>query len=667
MATAGKTVHIVMDGREISVDQGMSILDAARQNDIPIPTLCHHPHLSAYGGCRLCVVEVDGSPRLAAGCVTPVRDGMQIVTANERILHYRRTILEFLFAERNHNCMICPASGDCELQALAYQLQMDHLTVPASFEPFTMDVTSPCLSFDHNRCILCGRCVRACWEISGTRVLNFIHRGPETRIGFDFDGPRGGSTCHACGICLQVCPTGAIVNRYRTHYAVRGHDKSRWKQIESVCPLCGFSCRVTATVSGDTLIRVEGILEKDPGRPDGGQLCRRGRFEVLKTKGRRLVAPMVKTLGGEFEHTDLDTALNRVVETLNRVRDTHGGTTVLGMVSPMLSNETLQCFKDLMVRAWQAGAVDTLDGDHFRTLVQTGYLAHGRLPEASWKKIPGADLILVTGASPDQTHPLAAALIHRAILENQAKLAVIGDGGSFSAMALFSIPVSREKAPALIRLMRQKIRGPADEKPDKYPGLYEAQIPLFQEMVNAFVHARSPVVITGEGFTGPGSAGVLTDLMALAMPGQGGAGSGFILLKPFGNSAGAWKLEIPSPARPCPERPYRAALVMLSGEEDDAALLTGPAGTSGFLAVITPFFPENLAERADLLIPAPFWMEEDGTYTALDGRKTFLKKRLMDPPQPVGTTREILSALAQKAGFTRAPGPGPGIRQKEGI
>jgi NADH dehydrogenase/NADH:ubiquinone oxidoreductase subunit G len=127
---AARRVTLKIDGREIVAREGMTILEAARENGIHIPTLCHHPALSNWGGCRICVVEVDGAPRLVASCVMPVREGMDVATNSERVLESRRTILEFLFAERNHYCMFCSQSGDCELQDLAYELGMDHLTVP---------------------------------------------------------------------------------------------------------------------------------------------------------------------------------------------------------------------------------------------------------------------------------------------------------------------------------------------------------------------------------------------------------------------------------------------------------------------------------------------------------------------------------------------------------
>ena len=169
-------ISLIIDGIEVTANDGMTILEAAKQAGIHIPTLCHHPVLSNWGGCRMCVVAVEGVPRLVASCVMPVRGGMVVVTNNERITRSRRTVLEFIFAERNHNCMFCEKSGDCELQQLAYDLQMDHMLVPQAFNSFPVDVTNEYMGIDHNRCILCGRCVRACAELAGNHVLLYERR-----------------------------------------------------------------------------------------------------------------------------------------------------------------------------------------------------------------------------------------------------------------------------------------------------------------------------------------------------------------------------------------------------------------------------------------------------------------------------------------------------------
>ena len=473
MEAEHKTIKITMDEKELVVPDGITILEAAQRNNIHIPTLCHHPALSNWGGCRMCVVEVDGSPKLAASCVMPVREGMEVVTTNERIVESRRTVLEFLFAERNHNCMFCPQSGDCELQKLAYELGMDHLTVSFSFNSFPTDVTSDYMITDHNRCILCGRCVRACAEIAGTQVLNFHNRGPRNLVGFDLNASREESTCFGCGACLQVCPTGAITNRYRTHYAVKGHSKD-WKATESLCPECGLLCPTTSQVHDNTVIKIEGKLLGDGDRPDRGQLCYKGRFEVLKGDGKRLVRPMVREKNGTWKEEKWETALALVAEKLKSIRRAQGGEALFGLASGALSNEELLLFRDLMAKGCSAGHVGSLDGEHFKAVSKAWELKGEPLKEASWKMIPEADFIFLLGANPYKTQPILSTLVRRSILERGIPVALAGDMECMPPFATFQFPVKDEKLPLLIKAFRAEVAAAGKKISQKGKGLLRA-------------------------------------------------------------------------------------------------------------------------------------------------------------------------------------------------
>jgi bidirectional [NiFe] hydrogenase diaphorase subunit len=203
-----------IDGQQVSAAEGETILDVARQNDIDIPTLCNLQGISSTGQCRLCMVEVKGTNRLIPSCATAAEDGMEIVTSNERIDKYRRMIIELLFAERNHICAVCVANGHCDLQAMAQKLGVTHISFDYLHPEFQVDGSHPKYEVDHNRCILCSRCVRVCEEIEGAHTRDLRNRGINTLIITDFATPWGESeTCTSCGKCVQVCPTGALAEK----------------------------------------------------------------------------------------------------------------------------------------------------------------------------------------------------------------------------------------------------------------------------------------------------------------------------------------------------------------------------------------------------------------------------------------------------------------------
>jgi len=663
METHVEKVKITIDGKEVLVDPGISILEAARQNHIRIPTLCHHPALSSWGGCRICMVEVDGSPKLVASCVTPVRAGMGVVTSNDRIIESRRIILQFLFAERNHNCMFCPQSGDCELQKLAYELQMDHLTVPGSFDEFPTDITSDYLAIDHNRCILCGRCVRACQEISGAHVLNFNNRGPHNLIGLDLSETREASTCLNCGVCMQVCPTGAIYDRYRTHYAVTGHDTA-WQIRESICPQCGLMCPVIISVHDNSLLKIDGNLMADESRPDHGQLCYKGRFEVLKTVGRRLTRPMVRNGDGTLTEADWEKALELTADRLQTALRAGGGDAIAGIASSMHSNESLLFFREVMGRGLGAGSMDTLDGACFRTLVRARADLKTPLKESSWKMIPEADPIVIVGADPYQTQPVISSLIRRAIFENRKKVLVIGQQADLFPFAARHLPLKEGDEPVLVRAMLDEVaasgtddarRAQAAELLQRV-GLDASGAAAFHDMARTISEAANPLFIAGGGLIAPADGSGFNSLARLALL-KGllpGSALRLIILKPFGNSAGAWKLGLASAAEPAPKITSTTCVLFLAGEQISNPDLLERLTGFDFLAVVSPHVPESLADRADVLIPCPLWLEEDGTYTSLDGGETGYKKKVIEPPSGVMGSWQVLSALAERTGFRPA-------------
>ncbi|HYL79969.1 MAG TPA: 2Fe-2S iron-sulfur cluster-binding protein, partial [Candidatus Acidoferrum sp.] len=267
-------LHVCINGRGVTAKSGLTILEAARAAGISIPSLCHHPAVANHGACRICVVEVKGMRGLQTACTCPVTEGMEVATETDAIAAGRRFVLELLFSERNHYCMFCQVSGDCELQALAYRYGLDHWRYPRPHQPLALDASHPYIIMEPNRCILCTRCARACAEIAGSHTLGLSERGSDTMLVADLGVPLGESTCVGCGTCLQVCPTGALLDA-RSAYG--GHEEEI-THTRTTCMQCSLGCPLDVQSRGSRLLKVNGVWGAEPS---AGLLCADGRFVPL--------------------------------------------------------------------------------------------------------------------------------------------------------------------------------------------------------------------------------------------------------------------------------------------------------------------------------------------------------------------------------------------------
>jgi bidirectional [NiFe] hydrogenase diaphorase subunit len=204
---------LIIDGHELSARSGQTIMEVALENDIKIPTLCHLEGLGDVGACRLCLVEIKGSNKLLPACVATIYEGMEVTTSSDRLKKHRRMILELLFAERNHICAVCVSNGHCELQALGQEQGLTHISLPYRNPALTVDASHERFTADHNRCILCLRCVRVCAEIEGAHIWDVMGRGINSTVITDLHEEWGKSACTSCGKCVQVCPTGALFDK----------------------------------------------------------------------------------------------------------------------------------------------------------------------------------------------------------------------------------------------------------------------------------------------------------------------------------------------------------------------------------------------------------------------------------------------------------------------
>jgi formate dehydrogenase major subunit len=301
-------VQVTIDGHRVSVPANSTVLDAAKVAGIDIPELCAHDALKPIGACRMCLVEVEKQRVLHPACTFPVSEGMVVHTASDAVLGARRFVLQLLFSERNHFCMYCQMSGSCTLQDLAYEHGLTHWEFDRAFPKMPVDASRQYFVMDHNRCILCRRCIRACDELVGNRTLGLKNRGADTMVIADMDVPFGESTCISCGTCMQMCPTGALMDRASAYMGATDEIT----RVPSRCSLCSVGCGVELIVRGNRVIRVEGDWDAEPNK---GLLCEIGRFGLLHERRQRVRKPLVKA-DGALADADWDDALQKAAEGL---------------------------------------------------------------------------------------------------------------------------------------------------------------------------------------------------------------------------------------------------------------------------------------------------------------------------------------------------------------
>jgi NADH dehydrogenase/NADH:ubiquinone oxidoreductase subunit G len=319
-------MKLLIDGRAITAEGGLTLLEVARANGIFVPSLCDHPALEPYAACRLCLVEVKGRKGFVPACSTTAEDGMEVLTGTAEIQALRKGILELILAEHPHACLICaeksscddlkstirktgevtgcvlcPANGRCELQRVVEAMGLGVVPFPSHRRPGEVRRDDPFIDRDNSLCILCGRCVRVCQEIRGASVLTFVSRGSETVIGTALDGRLFDSGCQFCGACVDVCPTGSLTDRSGRY------DRQADAETTAVCTLCGQGCGLRVKVRAG---RITGTSPDPEGPVNRGQACVKGRFLVgyAVNHPRRLLSPLVRE-NGSLREAGWDEAL----------------------------------------------------------------------------------------------------------------------------------------------------------------------------------------------------------------------------------------------------------------------------------------------------------------------------------------------------------------------
>ena len=307
------SIELTIDGLEIEAQPGQTVLEVARDNHIYIPTLCHYPGTTNVGACRVCLVEVQNARTLVASCCMPVSPGMVVRTNTEKIRNAQRLIVELLWSSGDHNCLTCESNGNCELQDLVYWLKIDKPRFDIDPPGYEIEATNTMIQRDLNKCILCGRCVRACNEIQINEVLDFTMRGSFAKVGPAFDLDYIQSECFFCGECVNVCPTGAITFR-QARFAGRPWEM---KKVRTTCTYCGVGCQMDLNIHDGRIVKVTG--NREYGTPNTGSLCVKGRFGI------------------DF-----------VAERLSSLREQYGPDSIAGLSSARCTNEENYLFQKFM-------------------------------------------------------------------------------------------------------------------------------------------------------------------------------------------------------------------------------------------------------------------------------------------------------------------------------
>jgi len=370
-----KMIKLTIDGKAAEVAEGTTILDAAKMSAIEIPTLCHHPKLTPFGGCRMCIVEVKGAPRPLTSCTTPVSEGMEVVTSTPEIEKLRKTILELILSDHPNDCMICEKAGDCTLQELAYFYGIKENRLKGERRTYQKRDGNPFIERDMEKCILCSRCVKVCDEVQGVEAIDFTYRGFKSKICPPFEKDLD---CEFCGQCVAVCPTGALTGKL---WSLKGRQKDI-KEVDTTCSYCGTGCNITLHVRRNQVIKV--TSKEDTWNE--GWLCVKGRFGYnFINSPDRLKKPLIRIkpkgetetrrhgdVEKNFTHSPIhpftdspifreatwDEALDHISAKLKEIKEKHGSDSIAGLSSARCTNEENYLFQKFMRAAIGTNNVD---------------------------------------------------------------------------------------------------------------------------------------------------------------------------------------------------------------------------------------------------------------------------------------------------------------------
>ncbi len=401
--TSETMVTVTIDGRNVTVPEGTSVMRAASEAGISIPKLCATDSLKSFGSCRLCLVQIDGRRGTPASCTTPVSDGMVVATENARLAALRKGVMELYISDHPLDCLTCSANGDCELQDMAGVVGLREVRYGMEGKNHLKaekDTSNPYFTFDASKCIVCSRCVRACEETQGTFALTIAGRGFESKVSAGMEQPFMDSECVSCGACVQACPTATLMENTVIEQGQAEHS------VLTTCAYCGVGCSFKAEMKGEEVVRM--VPQKDGGANEG-HACVKGRFAWgYATHKDRVTTPMIRESTNQpWREVSWEEAIAFTAARFKAIQAQHGPASIGGITSSRCTNEEVFVVQKMIRAAFGNNNVDTCARVcHSPTgygLKQTFGTSAGT---QDFKSVESADVVLLIGANPTDGHPV---------------------------------------------------------------------------------------------------------------------------------------------------------------------------------------------------------------------------------------------------------------------
>ncbi|MBE9470148.1 MAG: formate dehydrogenase subunit alpha [Chloroflexi bacterium] len=700
-----QTVTITLDGREVSGYPGMTILELARESGVNIPTLCHDPHLTPIGACRVCLVEDERTGAMLASCVAPIAAGMVINTNSSRVMDHRKNIVKLMLSSHPDSCLVCDKGNRCELRQIAADMGIGLVEFQRIPQMATIQEVNPFLERDLSKCILCAKCIRACQELVVEGAIDYFQRGFGTRPATWNNVPLENSECTFCGTCVALCPTGALTEREKLY---RGTTKTT---VETTCPFCGCGCSICLEVKDDYVVRVTPAKDSPVNK---GTLCVKGSYgcDFIHSQDR-LTKPLVK-YNGNFEAVSWEEALGLVAARFKKIKGEYGSSSLAVLGSSKCTNE-----ENYLLQRFARCVLGTNNVDNGSRL----YSSASRVGLGSSIGFSGttndlddleqSEVIMVIGADPVSSAPAAGYAIKRAAKYKGAKLILIDPRRT--KLASFAQLWLRPKVGTDVALMNGLAKVILDEglldeesiarRTDNFEAfcrnleMYSLEyvkeitgVPTEEIAMAARLYAKASraAIVYGTGITQymTGTEGVkaLANLALLTGNSRHGGG-GIYALQRENNAQGAcdmgtlpdflpryqrvadsgarrkfeqrWGVSLPGDrgltALEIVEQAREGKIkgVYIVGENPalsfpDSGLIAEILASLDFLVVQDMFLTET-ARLANVVLPAASFAEKEGTFTNFEGRVQKVRKAI----EPLGESLpdgEIILRLAERMG-----------------